>query len=127
MDKIDTTKEQWYGQSVDVKSDPLVDKGTGDNIIIRTFEYSANPLILKTKPTKQELFNSHAEQIKLFLWKDGLEVVEDVSPRIILKDKNYQILVGCKAKKGVAIMEKPQTLQEIIPPEKSNGFGKNTK
>jgi hypothetical protein len=115
-----TNTEQWYGQQVGTNSDPLVDGGIGNAIILRSFEFTANPEILKkVKPNKQELFNNHASQIRMFLWKDGLEPI-DVEPRIVVSDKkdSYRIFVGCKPKAGIALMEKPQTLQDLT---KQNG------
>lgn len=115
--------DQWYGQQVTTTSDPLADLGTGQAAIIRTFEFKANPEVLKREmPTKQQLFDNHAAQIKLFLWKDGLEPIDTVEPRIVLsKNKdNYRIYVGCKAKAGVIIADTPTTLQDLVKPNGSD-------
>lgn len=116
---MDNTEEKndWFGQEVETKSDPMIDSGSGSAIILRTFDFEANPeSFKKLKPTKQELFDSHSQQIKMFLWKDGLEPIDIIEPRIIISKKKdgYRIFIGCKAKDGVALMEKPQTLQELM-------------
>lgn len=116
---MDNTEEKtdWYAQQVEAKSDPMMDKGIGDAIILRTFDFEANPVSFKQlKPTKQDLFNSHAQQIKMFLWQDGLEPIDIIKPTIVISKKKdgYRIFVGCKPKAGVALMEKPQTLQDIM-------------
>ncbi len=109
--------DKWEGQEVEVQSDPLIDTATGRPIILRYFEFKANPEVFeRMRPTTQDIFTNHAEQIRMFLWKDGLEPVEAVSPRIIVSTKkdNYRIFVTCQAKAGVAVLETPQTLQDLI-------------
>lgn len=121
MDKIEEKKSDWYGQQVETNSDPLVDKGIGEAIILRSFKFKANPENLKRdKPSKQQLFNNHADQMRLQLWGDGLEPI-NVDPRIVIsKNKEeYMIFVACKPKAGVALIEKPQTLQDILKPNDS--------
>lgn len=109
--------EGWEGQDIEVKSDPLVNDGSGKPIIMRFFEFQVNPEMMKyAQPTNQDLFNAHAQQIKHFLWKDGLVPYEFIEPRIIWSKKKdgYKIMVTCEAKTGVAILESSQTLQELI-------------
>lgn len=110
-------KEKWVGQEVEVQSDPLVDSGTGAPVIMRFFEFKADPVTFKRdKPSNQQLFNSHAQQIRTFLWKDGLEPLEIMEPRIIRakKQDGYRIMITCQPRSGVVLAEKTQTLQQII-------------
>lgn len=107
---------KWEGQEIEVRSDPLIDSGTGKPVIIRMFQFAANPEILKKmKPSKQELFNSHALQIKHMLWADGLMPLDGISPTVNTSKKRemYRIFVTCEARPGVVIAEKPKSLQEI--------------
>lgn len=107
-------KHGWLGQELEAQSDPLIDSGTGKAIVMRFFEFEANPVTFKKlNPSNQELFNSHAQQIKLFLWKDGLEPYEAIEPRIIRDKKGYKIMVTCTPKAGVALNDKTFTLQEL--------------
>lgn len=111
----------WYGQTVEAISDPLIDLGTGENILLRVFDFSANPETLKRdKPTKQQLFDSHVKQIDAMLWSDGLAPAREMNPLIQLsKEKEkYRILLWCRAKGGVAWADAPRKLQDIT---KSNG------
>lgn len=106
----------WEGQELEVKSDPLMDDGTGSKVIIRMFQFAANPEILKKlKPSKQELFNSHAMQIKSMLWADGLVPRDDISPTVNTSKKRemYRIFVTCEPRLGVSVLETPKTLQEL--------------
>lgn len=106
----------WEGQDIEVRSDPLVNDGTGKPILLRMFEFEANPVALKRmKPTKQELFNSHVMQIRTMLWADGLNVLDVIPPRVVISKKieSYRIFVACQPKDGVALNEKPRTLQEL--------------
>lgn len=109
-------EDKWHGQEVEVQSDPLIDTGSGRPIILRHFEFKANPEAFAVMPTAQDLFTCHAKQIEMFLWKDGLEPIKTISPRIIMSKKkdHYRIFVTCQAKIGVAVLDKPQTLQDLI-------------
>lgn len=87
------------------------DTGHGKTIVIRSFDFKANPLAFKERtPSKQELFNAHAKQIEILLWKDGLKVMPDVKPQLILsKQRNhYRIIVGAEPEKGQLISIKDQ-------------------
>ncbi len=95
------------------------DTGHGKSIIIRSFVFKANPQAFKERtPSKQELFNAHAKQIEIVLWKDGLKVMPDVTPQLILaKNRHYyRIIVGAEPAKGQLIsgldQNKHQTLAQ---------------
>ncbi len=92
------------------------DSGTGAAAIIRIFTFAANPEVFKVhKPTKQELFNYHSKFIEMMLWKDGMKVVPEVAPKILINRKKtkYRIMVGAMPQKGHILREQPQTLTEI--------------
>lgn len=110
---------EWVDQDLAVKADTaLVDSATGKKIIVRLFDFAWNKDIKKEdlkqiKMNKQVLFNAHAQYIKSFLWKDGLNVREDHDPKLIFTKKGYRIAVLCEARMGLNIFEKGMTLQEI--------------
>lgn len=109
--------DKWEGQELEVQSDPLVDTASGRPIILRYFEFTANPETFeKMQPNTQDIFTSHARQIEMFLWKDGLEPIKTIPPRVIFSKKkdSYRIFVTCQAKVGVAVLDTPQTLQDLI-------------
>lgn len=96
--------EQWYGQSLQTDGTPMVDDGTGRALILRTFEFAFNPLVIKqlkekkVSVTKQDLFNYHWPHIKSLIWSDGLIANTDVDPRVVLGKKRYRIFVLCEPK-----------------------------
>lgn len=119
-----TEDGDWRGQTVEVKSDTKLeeDTGTGEVIVIRSFEFGANPATFKEYeknygrlPYAQEIFQSHMKGILSLLWQDGLSPVEEIPPRLILSKKKdkYMIMVGARPQLGQTILEKPQTLSEI--------------
>jgi len=94
------------------------DTGHGDAIVVRSFDYKANPEAFRLHtPSKQELFNAHIKQIEVHLWTDGLKVMTDVSPKVMLSKKKdgYRIVVGAEPMRGqsFSLRDKPQTLSEI--------------
>lgn len=112
------TLDKWEGEEVMVESDTKLeaDTGTGPVVILRTFEFGANPQVFKTHPpTNQELFDSHLKGIQAMLWSDGLKPMEEIEPRLIFSKnkKKYRIFVGCKPLLGQIVLERPQTLSEI--------------
>lgn len=91
------------------------DLGSGKKIVIRTFHFEANPEAFKDRtPSKQELFDAHAEQIKIVLWKDGLQVMEEVRPQLKLSKnrKYYRIVVGAEARLGQNFNDTALTLAQ---------------
>jgi len=92
------------------------DVGHGSAAIIRRFVYGMNPVAFKEHPpTKQELFNAHYKSIELTLWRDGMKVMPEIEPRLVLdtKKNQYYIFVGARPAKGHILRERPQTLAEI--------------
>lgn len=93
------------------------DVGYGNAVIIRMFEFRVNPLVFYAhSPTKQELFNSHYKGIEIALWKDGMKVIPEVDPRIVVNEAagTYQIFVGAAPAKGHILKEQPQTLSQLV-------------
>ena len=94
-----------------------MDEGDGKTIVIRSFDFKANPAAFKERtPSKQELFNAHAKQIEIILWKDGLKIMPDVTPKLMLSKnrKFYRIAVGAEPAKGHLMnsLSKYQTLSQ---------------
>ena len=92
------------------------DAGHGGAAIIRRFSFGMNAESFKEKPpTKQELFNYHIKGIEIMLWRDGMKIMTEVQPRIMLEEKKmqYHIFVGARPQKGFILREAPQTLKEV--------------
>ena len=109
--------EKWYGQEVAAKSEPLIDSGTGKPLVVRVFSFKKNPGV-KRFPSKQDVFNAHAKQIRDFLWKDGLAISDNPDPKFNYTKGGYQIAVLCEARFQTMFMDKPRTLQEILSKKK---------
>lgn len=110
----------WTGQEAQVNSDPIEDSGTGTTRVIRFFEFNLNPAYKGQWMHKQEIFNAHKDQIRTFLWRDGLIPTEDIPPRVLIDKKKgkYKIVVLCEPYSihGVkqTITERAQNVQDII-------------
>ena len=93
------------------------DLGSGEAAIIRCFTFGINPLAFKEhQPTKQELFNAHVKGIEVMLWRDGMRLMLDVEPRILVDQKTYKIFVGARPAKGYLLtkVQVPKTLKQIV-------------
>jgi hypothetical protein len=106
----------WYGASLDTKSDPLMDPGTGKKMVIRSFDFEINPEAEGFPDDKQELFNHHAKQIQTILWGDGLKPYEDVAPKLTIDSKrmSYRIVVVAEPRTGTVVAESPKTLNQLL-------------
>lgn len=93
------------------------DEGGGGAAVIRMFEFGMNPQAFGDhQPTRQELFNSHYKGIELALWRDGLTVIPEVNPRIVIDNdkQTYKIFVGAQPSRGHLLYEQPRTLAQQI-------------
>ncbi len=117
VDSLGTTQMDGYGhdvQSIETQSKTHLedDLGTGNPAIIRCFEFGINPQAFKEHPpTKQDLFNYHHKGIEVALWRDGMKVIPEVNPRVVVNEQKmtYQIFVGAKPMKGHILQEHQQT------------------
>lgn len=114
------TEHKWEGQEIEVQSDPLIETGNrGKTIVLRSYYFKANPEAMKReKPTKQQIFDSHAKQIELMLYSDGLVPFKEVEPKLIISKKRdeYKIFMACEARTGVVFDRDPRLLQELTKP-----------
>ncbi len=113
-----TEDGDWQGQTVQVESDTHLedDHGTGEHVIIRTYEFAANPLQFGQRtPDYQELFDSHKKGIAALLWQDGLTPVPEIDPKIVISKNQdrYFIMVTARPSLGQSVLDKSQTLSEI--------------
>ncbi len=117
----------WEGEEVTAESQTKIedDKGTGQEIVLRFFEFAANREAFKYhKPTAMELFSNHLKGIESLLWSDGLRFFEQVQPRLqFSKDKSrYRFIIPCIARVGETFIDKPKTLSQLLNNE---SFTKN--
>ena len=114
--KLDGDKYEVEQVQVDSNTKLEDDKGKGKEVILRFFEYSANPEIFSQRtPTSQELFNAHSREIEIKLWQDGLVPEPQIEPRLLLsKDRShYKFVVGCRLGRGQILTSTPVTLSEL--------------
>lgn len=97
------------------------DVGHGEAAIIRCFEFGMNPEAFQNarsagmQVTKQDLFNYHHKGIEMALWKDGMKIIPESHPEVLIDEKamKYKIFVGARPRRGHLLLQKPQTLREI--------------
>lgn len=106
-------------QSIETQSETHLedDHGGGGAAIVRMFEFGMNPqAFAQYHPTKQELFNTHYKGIELALWKDGMKVMPEVNPKLVVDEKKakYMIFVGAQPMRGHILTQQPKTLAEQL-------------
>lgn len=121
----DEKETDWNVKTVEVTSDTKLedDKGEGETLTLRFFDFAANPEAFKKHlPTAQELFASHVKQIEVELWKDEWRPAQEVEPRLLLsKDKShYRIVIAARPARGSFVLDKANTLSEIASKRDSN-------
>ena len=113
----------WEGQEIEFHSDELKGGETGSAVVMRFFDYKANPIAFKANtPTVQQLFNIHSKEIELSLWKDGLKPIIEVQPRFMQSKntKHYRFVVAASPLRGQMVSETPKTLTEILSEANKN-------
>lgn len=114
---------EWEGQEIEFHSDELKGGDVGGAVVVRFFDYKANPQQFKLRPvTHQELFNIHEKEIELQLWKDGLKAFTEVPAQLIVsKDKrHYRFIVSALPMRGQMLSQTPKTLTEILNESRQN-------
>lgn len=114
-----TKDGEWQGQTIEVKSEKHLedDHGTGEHVLIRTYEFATNPLAFRNHvPDYQDIFNSVRQYILSLLWQDGLTLIPEVDPVIRFSDnrEKFFIMVTARPMTGQTVVEKTNTLSELI-------------
>lgn len=109
---------EWEGEEVYAESETKLtdDHGTGQRVVLRFFDFRANPLTFRQyRPTAQELFSSHRMGMEALLWRDGLVPFHEVEPRLMFsKDQSaYRFVLACIPQAGNTTLDATQTLSEI--------------
>ncbi len=109
----------WEGEELQAEATTKIqdDTGMGQAVVIRFFDFSANPETFKVhKPTAQELLNCHLKGMEAILWKDGLKPFTEVLPRLMFsKDKShYRFVIPCIPMQPQALLTKTNTLSELL-------------
>lgn len=106
---------QWEATKGEVHSSTRLedDAGEGAEAVIRCFAYQLPPN-LPQQPSHADILGFHRKRIEVFLWKDGLELVDE--PKVVFGKKGkFEIFAVCRPSKGNLIWNhKARTLTEII-------------
>lgn len=111
-DKELKASHRWFGKEDQTEDKSIHDKGKGEPIVIRQFEFKFRPDLEKL-PTKEELLTpDYMKNIKTQLWADGLRLV--LEPRVAITKEGCNIFVPCQATTGNSFIEEPKYLQEWL-------------
>lgn len=114
QDAIDAPVDniKWYGKEDRTEDASIHDKGEGEPVVIRLFEFKFRP-DLKATPTKEELITpEYLKQIDISLWSDGLRRV--MEPRVEISEMGCKVFVPAVAATGQSYLDTPKLLQEYI-------------
>lgn len=101
---------KWYGKEDRTDDKLMHDKGTGEPVMIRLFEFRLPPNI-ETLPTKEQILTpDYLKSLKVTLWGDGLRLV--MEPRVVIDKESIKIFAPCQAATGNNFLEEPKTIQE---------------
>lgn len=101
---------KWYGKEDKTEEQSIHDKGAGEPVLIRLFEFRLNPG-LETLPTKEQILTpEYIKYLKATLWADGLRLV--MEPRAVIDKESIKIFAPCQASMGNNFLEEPKTIQE---------------
>lgn len=105
-------EHKWYGKEDQTDDRSIHDKGQGEPVMIRLFEFKFKPG-LDPLPTKEQLLTpEYIKQIQVQLWSDSLRLV--MEPRIFIDKDGCKIFAPCVAATGSSFLEQPKLLQEWI-------------
>lgn len=103
---------KWYGKEDQTDTESIHDKGKGEPVTIRLFEFKFPPTLDKL-PTKEEILTpEYIRHLHAQLWADALRMV--LEPRVFISKEGCKIFVPCQARTGQSFLDNPKLLQEWI-------------
>lgn len=103
---------KWYGREDKTEEKLMHDKGSGEPVLIRLFEYKFPPT-LEAIPTKEQILTTeYIKHLQTLLWADSLRLI--MEPRVVIDKEGCKIFAPCQARAGATFMEEPKLLQEWI-------------
>lgn len=101
---------KWYGKEDKTDEALMHDKGVGELVDIRLFEFKLKPGLEKL-PTEEEILTpDYLKHLKASLWGDGLRLV--MQPRVVIDKESIKIFAPCQASTGNNFLEEAKTIQE---------------
>ena len=111
-EELKLNEHKWYGKEDQTEDQSIHDKGQGEPIVIRLFEFKFKPG-LERPPTAEELLTpDYLKYVDNQLWGDALRRV--MMPRVAIDKEGCKIFVPCVATTGNSFLEKPKLLQEWL-------------
>lgn len=117
--KEKSSGERWHASDIQSelsKTKLQDDKGEGDALVLKFFDYQANPETFERhQPTAQQLLGAHLKEMEMVLWEQGLKIDPNIEPRLIFSkdNKGYRFVLGCRLARGRILRESPLTLSEL--------------
>lgn len=103
---------KWYGVDNRTDDKTMHDKGSGEPVVIRLFEFRLDPS-LKELPTKEQILTpEYIKHLQTLLWADSLRLVTE--PRVVIDKESIKVFAPCQARTGANFLEEPKLLQEWI-------------
>jgi hypothetical protein len=111
-EEINLGAHKWYGSEDQTAESEMHDKGKGEPIVLRLFEFKLNPT-LERPPTKEEILTpEYIKHLSTLLWADSLRLV--TTPEVRIDKDAIRIFAACQARTGATLTEEPKMLQEWI-------------
>ncbi len=111
-DEFGIGAHKWYGKEDKTKEELMHDKGIGEPVVIRLFEFKLPPTLEKL-PTKEEVLTpSYIKHLQAQLWGDALRLV--MEPRVVIDKESIKVFAPCQARTGQNFLDQPKLLQEWI-------------
>ena len=113
-DAIDSPTQdiKWYGREDRTEEKLMHDKGVGEPVLIRLFEFRLSPAI-EILPTKEQILTpEYIKYLKVTLWADALRLI--MEPRVVVDKESIKIFAPCQAAMGNSFLEQPKLLQEWL-------------
>lgn len=105
-------EHKWYGRDDRTEETSIHDKGKGEAIVIRLFEFKFPPTLDKL-PTKEQLLTpEYVNHLHKLLWADALRMA--MEPRVHITKEGCKIFVPCVPTTGNSLLETPKLLQEWL-------------
>lgn len=100
----------WFGREDRTDDKLMHDKGVGEPVLIRLFEFKFPPT-LEVLPTKEQILTEeYIKHLQTLLWGDSLRLV--MTPRVEINKEGCKVFAPCQARTGSSFVEQPKTIQE---------------
>ena len=109
---LEIGEHKWYGREDRTEETKFQDRGTGEVVVIRLFEYKFPPT-LEILPTEEQILTpAYLRDLNTLLWGDALRLV--TKPRVEIQKSGCRIFAPCVARTGQSFTESPKSIQEWI-------------